>query len=89
MQYGMGFGRGFGFRGSSPEWPYVGRGRGGRPRCMAFGLPYNPQAAEGQTTISETEMSFLKTQAQNLKQQLDSLELRIKNLEQKKEGEQV
>jgi len=36
---GRGFGRGaggamgFGFRGSSPPWPYVGRGRGGLPRC--------------------------------------------------------
>ncbi|MDY6892357.1 MAG: DUF5320 domain-containing protein [Chloroflexota bacterium] len=28
-----GRGRGFGFRGSSPPWPYVGRGRGGLPRC--------------------------------------------------------
>ena len=32
MPYG--YGRGFGFRGSSPPWPYVGRGRGGLPRCM-------------------------------------------------------
>jgi hypothetical protein len=24
---------GFGFRGSSPPWPYIGRGRGGLPRC--------------------------------------------------------
>lgn len=34
-----GFGRGgwgFGFRGSSPPWPYVGRGRGGLPRCGYF-----------------------------------------------------
>jgi len=33
---GRGFGRGgwgFGFRGSSPPWPYVGLGRGGLPRC--------------------------------------------------------
>lgn len=29
---GGGGGRGFGFRGSSPPWPYVGRGRGGLPR---------------------------------------------------------
>jgi hypothetical protein len=27
---------GFGFRGSSPPWPYVGRGRGGLPRCGYF-----------------------------------------------------
>ena len=35
---GMGYGRGmgFGFRGSSPAWPYVGRGRGGLPRCWAY-----------------------------------------------------
>ncbi|MFO8010774.1 MAG: DUF5320 domain-containing protein [Dehalococcoidia bacterium] len=25
--------RGYGFRGGSPPWPYVGRGRGGLPRC--------------------------------------------------------
>ena len=37
-------GMGFGFRGSSPPWPYVGLGRGGLPRCGYFlsgvaGLP--------------------------------------------------
>jgi hypothetical protein len=37
--YGRGFGRGgwgFGFRGSSPPWPFVGIGRGGLPRCGYF-----------------------------------------------------
>ena len=34
--YGRGWGMGFGFRGSSPPWPYVGRGRGGLPRCGYF-----------------------------------------------------
>ena len=33
---GRGGGMGFGFRGSSPPWPYVGRGRGGLPRCGYF-----------------------------------------------------
>ena len=33
---GIGGGMGFGFRGSSPPWPYVGRGRGGLPRCGYF-----------------------------------------------------
>jgi hypothetical protein len=47
MYYGRGMGRssgrgygrgtGFGFRGSSPPWPYVGIGRGGLPRCRAYG----------------------------------------------------
>jgi hypothetical protein len=49
---GFGGGMGFGFRGSSPPWPYVGRGRGGLPRCgyfasaaaMAPTAPY-PQSA--------------------------------------------
>jgi hypothetical protein len=50
---GMGYGRGmgFGFRGSSPPWPYVGRGRGGLPRCWAYtgygapGTAYSPGMA--------------------------------------------
>ena len=35
---GRGFrrGMGFGFRGSSPPWPYVGLGKGGLPRCGYF-----------------------------------------------------
>lgn len=33
---GFGGGMGFGFRGSSPPWPYVGIGRGGLPRCGYF-----------------------------------------------------
>ena len=39
-QQGRGFGQrrgmGFGFRGASPPWPYVGIGRGGLPRCGYF-----------------------------------------------------
>jgi hypothetical protein len=88
MSNGMGFGRGFGFRGCSPAWPYVGRGRGGLPRCLAYGLPYTPQAIGWQTTVPETEISLLRNQAQNLKQQLDLIESSIKNLEQRKEGKE-
>lgn len=51
---GAGFrrGRGFGFRGSAPPWPYVGRGRGGLPRCAYFygeaaGPPYGPSWGYG------------------------------------------
>ena len=36
MGRGFGGGMGFGFRGNSPPWPYVGRGRGGLPRCGYF-----------------------------------------------------
>lgn len=50
MPNGYGYRRGgwgFGFRGSSPPWPYVGRGRGGLPRCAHFfggaaGIPVPP-----------------------------------------------
>ena len=40
-------GWGFGFRGSSPSWPFVGIGRGGLPRCGYFlsgtaGVPVPP-----------------------------------------------
>ena len=34
--YGFRRGMGFGFRGSSPPWPYVGLGRGGLPRHEYF-----------------------------------------------------
>lgn len=85
MPYGMGFGRGFRFRGGSPAWPYIGRGRGGLPRCMAYGLPNNPNAIEWQASTPETENNFLKNQAQHLKQQLDFIESRIKNIELRKE----
>jgi hypothetical protein len=34
--FGFGRGMGFGFRGSSPPWPYIGRGRGGLSRCGYF-----------------------------------------------------
>jgi len=46
MPNGFGYrgGWGFGFRGSSPPWPYVGLGRGGLPRCGYFlaGTPVAP-----------------------------------------------
>ena len=45
MPYG--YGRGFGFRGSSPPWPYVGRGRGGLPRCWYFLGPRGAPASPG------------------------------------------
>ncbi len=40
----MPFGRGFGFRGWSPGWPYVGLGRGGLPRCWGY-PPYGTYGA--------------------------------------------
>jgi hypothetical protein len=42
----MPFGRGFGFRGWSPGWPFVGLGRGGLPRCWGYG-GYGPYGSHG------------------------------------------
>ena len=85
MQYG--YGRGFGFRGASPSWPYVGRGRGGLPRCWHPGLwgaasyplpaPYWPAPAR------EEELGFLKDQADVMKSQLEDIERRIQEAEKK------
>ena len=49
MTYGFGYGRGFGFRGASPPWPYFGRGRGGLPRCWYPGAYTAPAYAPGWT----------------------------------------
>jgi len=58
---GFGGGMGFGFRGSSPPWPYIGRGRGGLPKCGYFigdagaqaPRSYNPSFYPGMTAASE------------------------------------
>ena len=65
---GRGFrgGMGFGFRGSSPPWPYVGRGRGGLPRCGYYfggvGVPaprfYQPQSSYAGVTPSPGYASY-------------------------------
>ncbi len=91
--YGRGFGRrggaGFGFRGSSPPWPYFGRGRGELPRCwypgVAMASPYPPvppayasQMPQGQ------EIGWLKSQAEAIKAELNQVEARIQDLESAK-----
>ena len=81
--YGGRGGAGFGFRGSSPPWPYVGRGRGGLPRCgyflgapaAAVEKPLSAPTAPGQ------ELDLLKNQAQALQEQLEQIEARLRDLE--------
>jgi NAD-dependent dihydropyrimidine dehydrogenase PreA subunit len=95
---GRGGGSGFGFRGSSPPWPYVGRGRGGLPRCWypgafagtgyASGF-YGSPPAWGATpyptqVTAEQETDFLREEAKAVKRQLEDIEARIKELETKK-----
>lgn len=83
-----GYGRGFGFRGTSPAWPYVGRGRGGLPRCWSPGLyggvaTYPATWAAPYTPSREDELSFLRNQADAMKHDMAEIERRIQELEKK------
>ena len=95
---GSGGGMGFGFRGSSPPWPYVGRGRGGLPRCgyylsgadapapWLYQTPATPVYAPYTPGITrEQELSYLQNQAEAIKGQLEEIESRIKQLKTEKE----
>ncbi len=89
----MTYGRGFGFRGASPAWPYVGRGRGGLPRCWSPELApgyapavYGRYGEWGQTPYAprmtpEQEIGFLKEESNALKRQLEEIENRISELQ--------
>jgi ferredoxin len=92
--YGFGWGRsdrrgaGFGFRGSSPPWPYVGRSRGGLPQryypklsgvAVLYGAPNPYWTAPAQ----EEELKFLQNQAKATKRHLEDIEHRIRELEKK------
>ena len=92
MVYGFGRGSGrrggagFGFRGATPPWPYVGRGRGGLPRCsypgVAMASPY-PTASPLYTPqmTQEGEIEGLRSQADAIKAELNQVEARIHDLE--------
>jgi hypothetical protein len=79
------YGRGFGFRGSSPEWPYVGMGRGGLPRCGAYLSGYGPIASGSpyRSYNKVDELESLKSYAENLKRELERINNRIAELENK------
>jgi hypothetical protein len=92
---GQSGGRGFGFHGSSPPWPYVGLGRGGLPRCGYYSrgavapsyqpltraqAVYRPFSAP---MSKEEELNYLKDQAKAVKEQLDRIESRMRDLEAK------
>ena len=92
MMYGFGRGpcgrggAGLGFRGSCPSWPYMGRGRGGLPRCWYPGVtaafPYAPGAMSyAQGVTQQQELSFLKEEAEAMKRHMEDVEARISELE--------
>jgi NAD-dependent dihydropyrimidine dehydrogenase PreA subunit len=84
-----GYGRGLGFRGASPPWPYVGRGRGGLPRCWypssATVPAYAPTAPLYTSQMTQDqEIDWLKSQAEIVRAELDRIEARMRDLEAKK-----
>jgi len=82
---GQRVGTGVGFRGSSPPWPYVGRGRVGLPRCQYLGVAsfplYAPVSPYPAKMTREQELDLLKGQAEAMKRELDRVEVRIRDLE--------
>jgi hypothetical protein len=78
-------GMGIGFRGCSPPYPYVGRGRGGLPRCQYPGAFLSARDTTWPTyrahMTQEQELDVLKKQAQDIKKELEIVESRIHDLE--------
>jgi hypothetical protein len=82
---------GFGFRGSSPPWPYVGRGRGGLPRCgyylgrnaaaQPYREPFYPETPYPPRMTREEDLNYMKDQAEAIKRQLEEIESRMRDLE--------
>jgi len=84
--YGMGRGPGMGggFRGGYEAWPYIGRGRGGLPRCgyfagQAYLMPgytyYNPY-------IAGNNPDLMQSTAANLRERLEQIKAKINEMEQ-------
>jgi hypothetical protein len=70
-------GFGMGFRGFSPPWPYIGRGRGGYARCWYpgfYGVPAYPYPTR------EQDIDDLKSQAEAMREQLAQVEDQIKQM---------
>ncbi|MDH5696864.1 MAG: rRNA methyltransferase, partial [Dehalococcoidia bacterium] len=73
---------GFGFRGASPPWPYVGVGRGGLPRCWYPGVAMASPYVSGPTPYTpgmtrEQELDWLQSQADAIKAELNRVEAKI------------
>lgn len=81
-------GAGMGFRGSSPPWPYVGRGRGGLPRCQYPGATLSYRDTQFPTyraqMTGEQELELLKRQSGDIRKELERIESRIRDLEANK-----
>ena len=107
MGYGRGYGRGggrgggsgFGFRGASPPWPHVGRGRGGLPRCYDprlygtygdyphYGPPDYGSLEYGYPPAPsrEQEVGMLKERADSIRREMEDIEKRVQELQKQEE----
>ena len=84
---GGGRGGGYGFRGASPRWPYIGRGRGGLPRCgYYFDYPaYTAQVYSGETpAAADYELGDLKNTVATLKDRLSRMRATISEMEKQR-----
>lgn len=94
---GRGFGRsfrggmGFGFRGASPPWPYVGLGRGGLPRCGYFlsgaagiaplGVAYQQPAYPFSTGMPSAAQVSTEQELAFLREQAQSIRQRVEEIQ--------
>jgi hypothetical protein len=88
---------GFGFRGASPPWPYVGIGRGGLPRCGYFfsgagapaSWPYQPPfygqpAAPGYTPFMP--QMTREEELDYLRDQAEAIKEQLEQIESRMQG---
>jgi hypothetical protein len=79
-------GRGMGFRGSSPSAPYVGIGRGGKPRCQspevagAAGSGLGLRRGRGPASRQASSLSSLEARLVSLRAEIAEVEEAIGNM---------
>ena len=84
-------GAGLGFRGSSPSWPYIGRGRGGLPRCgyhynvTSTARPMQPPVSgrktAGREYTSGTPQMTAEAELDYLKNQAQSIRTQLEHID--------
>jgi len=87
MPYGRGYGMGGGFRGANAAWPYIGRGRGGLPRCgYYFDNPayYMPGYQGKAPAAADYGLGDLKNTVSTLKERLSRMQATISEIERQR-----
>ncbi|MFA5400778.1 MAG: hypothetical protein WC169_03245 [Dehalococcoidia bacterium] len=86
MPYGRGYGMVGGFRGAYAAWPYIGRGRGGLPRCgYYFDNPanYMPGYQGKAPAAADYDLGDLKNTVSTLKERLSRMQATISEMERR------